>query len=224
MKIRPLTITNVLLGVLVLAMLVNPIFVGASHQPANKTTASGSETEVMGPGEDVIILSHSAKISGPKDVVLSVTAECSILTSLITGGTGPDDSSEVFGQVRMWVTIDDKVVPVSSDDAVEPGKVVFCNRAYGRSVEDADNDGDVDVEDDFIRTRTANAFNWLALNVGFDYDNPDNGNNIVDIELHAELTEQVVEGRGDVQAAVGHRTLIASVEKVSNHESIDIDG
>jgi len=217
-KKRPLTITNVLLGVLVLAMLVNPIFAGASHQPANKTTASGSETEVMGPGEDVTILSHSAKISGPKDVVLSVTAECSILTALTTGPG--NDSARAFGQIRMWITIDDKVVPVSSDDTTETGKVVFCNRAYQRTVTDAGGD---DTESDFIDTRTANAFNWLALNVGFDYDDPDNGNNIVDIELHAELTETTM-NTANAQAVVGHRTLIASMENVSNHESIDIDG
>ena len=80
---------------------------------------------------------------------------------------------------ELFITLDGTRVPVSLDDTEENeqgetddiGKVVFCNRAYQRTVTDAEENEGVggneggdgfDDEDDFIRTRTANAFNWMA--------------------------------------------------------------
>jgi hypothetical protein len=207
-------------------LLIGALFAGqsafADHEPANKLTASGSETEVMAPGQTIPILEERVKVSSPFDVILSASAECDILTDLTTGGNGNTDTAGAFGQVRMFITIDDKVVPVSSDDVTETGKVVFCNRAHNKTVTDRETPagGGTDEENDMTQTRQANAFNWLALDVGFNYDDPANGNNIVDIVLWAEFTEEVV-NRADAQALVGHRTLIAEPTNASNHESVD---
>lgn len=202
---------------LMLVMYVAPP-AGADHEPANKVAAAGSEVEVMGPGDAVPILQETLKTSSPADLILQLTAECDILTDLTTGGNGAEDSAGAFGQVRTWITIDDKVVPVSSDDATETGKVVLCNRAHNKSVTDAEDPADgTDEERDMTQTRQANGFNWLALDTGFLYDSPANGNNILEIVVWAEFTEEVV-NRAEAEALVGHRTLIVEPTSASIHE------
>ena len=212
-----------LAGAAIVGMYVVPGAV-AHHEPANKVAAAGSETEVFEPGQTVPILEETLKVSSPFDLILSATAECDILTELTTGGNGAEDSAGAFGQVRMFITIDDKVVPVSSDDVTETGKVVFCNRAHNKTIRDGESpEVGTDEEYDMTRTRQANGFNWLALDVGTVYDNPANGNNIVDVTLWAEFTETTV-NRGVAEARVGHRTLIAEPTNASVHEAVNPAG
>ncbi len=212
-------------------LLVGAVFAGqsafADHEPANKVAAAGSEVEVLGPGQAVPVLSQTVKMSGPTDLILSASAECDILTDLTTGGNGEEsDNAGAFGEVKMWITIDDKVVPVSTDDVTETGKVVFCNRAHNKTITDKEDntppDG-TDEERDMTQTRQANAFNWLAIDTGFAYDNPANGNNILDIVLWATLTEETV-NRAEAEALIGHRTLIAEPTNASVHETVDAGG
>lgn len=192
---------------------------GADHEPANKVAAAGSQVEVFQPGETVAVLHERVRVSSNADLILSATAECDILTSLTTGGT-KENSAGAFGQVRMWVTIDDKTVPVSTDDKDETGKVVFCNRAHEKAITDEENDDDgTDEEYDMTRTRQANGFNWLALNTGFGFDSPANGNNILDITLWAEFTETTT-NTAIAEARVGHRTLIVEPTNASVHEAV----
>ena len=203
-------------------LLVGALFAGqsafADHEPANKVAAAGSETEVVAPGQTVAVLQERVKVSSGADLILSATAECDILTDLTTGGNGAEDSAGAFGQVRMFITIDDTVVPVSSDDVTETGKVVFCNRAHNKSIQDGETPEDgTDEERDMTQTRQANGFNWLALDTGFGYDDPANGNNILDIVLWAEFTEETT-NRAEAQALVGHRTLIVEPTNASIHE------
>jgi hypothetical protein len=194
---------------------------GADHEPANKVAAAGSEVEVMGPGEQIELLSERLKVSSPADLILQLTAECDILTDLTTGGNGAEDSAGAFGQVRTWITIDGTVVPVSTDDATDTGKVVLCNRAHNKSITDAEDDGDgTDEERDMTQTRQANGFNWLALNPGFEYDSLDNGQNILDIVVWAEFTNEQ-SANALAEARVGHRTLIAEPTNASVHETVD---
>jgi hypothetical protein len=86
----------------------------------------------------------------------------------------------------------------------------------------------IDTFDDYLRTKTANAFNWLALDTGVNFDDPANGNNILDIQVKAELDDTTAAGEqcelGDKscsEAIIGHRTLIAEPTNASNHESVD---
>ena len=207
---------------LMLVMYVAPP-AGADHEPANKVAAAGSETEVFEPGETVAVLSERVRVSSGADLILSATAECDILTDLTTGGT-QENTAGAFGQVRMWLTIDDKVVPVSTDDITETGKVVFCNRAHEKSITDEENDNDgTDEENDMTRTRQANGFNWLALDTGFVYDNAANGQNLLDIVLWAEFTETTT-NTAIAEARVGHRTLIVEPTNVSVHEAVNATG
>ena len=222
----------------------------AHHEPANKFAAAGSTMEVLEPGATDVILHERMKVSSPFDLLLQVNAECSILTSLFTQGSdqpGSTETDQAFGQVEMWVTLDGTRVPVSTADIdedeegtqLDDGEVVFCNREYRRDVADREDEEDGhDEEADFIRTRTANSFNWFALDVGVDCPDPEdptvhcydkvalNGNNIIDIELHVRFTKTECTnpaaplGETCSDAIVGRRTLIAEPTNASVHEQV----
>jgi len=205
----------------------------AGHEPANKGAAAGSDLDSV--HEDTLLLSETIRVSSPEDIIIQVTAECSILTELTTNNDSLN--SAAFGSVRLWVELDGTPVPVavdddssSEDDAADDddstGEVTFCNRAYERTVaDDEDNvppDG-VDEEHDYIRTRTANAFNWLALDTGVIYDDPANGNNIITVELFADF-DTTTAGQAVADAFVGSRTMIIEPTKVSIHEQVEPTG
>ena len=217
------------------------------------------------------VLQERVKVSSSHDLILSLTSECSILTALRTGdNAGPGDADDAtdmaraFGQLQFYIEIDGKRVPVTSTEtspsgpgtatdtdpgqnhgADQVGKVVFCNREYQRTITDSEDNGQTpdgtDTEEDFIRTRTANGFNWLALDVGFNYDDkcvsggtgcagptPANGNNVVDVIVYADFLRQPEQCPANAvpseafdacaQAIVGRRTLIVEPTNASNHE------
>ena len=204
----------------------------ADHEPAQKVAAAGSDIDQV--TEDSAVLRETVRVSSTQDLVLQLTAECSIMTQLTTDTA--ENSSNAFGSVRFRITIDGTPVLVATDDnnaseddandapddPAEPGEVTFCNRAYQRTVTDAEGEnGAVDTEQDFIRSRTANAFNWLATDIGFNYDDPANGNNIVEIVVLADY-DTAASGVGDsAQAYVGSRTLIAEPTNASVHEQVN---
>jgi hypothetical protein len=204
-----------------------------SHEPANKGAAAGSDLDTV--GQDSLLLSETMKVSSPEDLIISVTAECSILTALTTNND--NHTSTAFGAVRLRVEIDGREVPVSSDDGAggdddgedddnEIGEVTFCNRAYSRTVTDEEDntppDG-IDEEDDYIRTRTANAFNWIALDTGVLYDSPLNGNNILTVELFADYDTDTA-GEALAEAFVGSRTMVIEPIRLSIHEQAEPTG
>jgi hypothetical protein len=238
----------------------------ATHEPAQKVAAAGTDIDQV--NDNTVVLSETARVASTQDLVLQVTAECSILTGLITGDNeipGPpigqaSDAAFSFGSVRLQVTIDGTPVQVSTTPADEagpnqgdaadtgvgadgnqPGEVTFCNRAYQRTVtaDFAEQDNAIDEERDFIRTRAANAFNWLALDVGFNYDDPAIlGNNVVQIQVLADFDEQpgacnrtgVPDNDPNpisatcADAFIGSRTLIAEPTNASVHEEVNPTG
>jgi hypothetical protein len=194
----------------------------ATHTPADKVVAAGSKMQVMGPGDQVPILTATLKTSKPTDLILSVAMECSIFTRLVTGPSdqGGTDTATASGHVRAWVEIDGQIVPINSisnpPQATPPGgddtdKVTFCNRTYSRTVTDSENplDGQ-DIEDDFIDTKSANSFNWLRLNLG---SGPHT------IVVKATLTESA-QGDATAEAVIGNRSLIVEPEKLANDATI----
>jgi hypothetical protein len=245
--------TGVLVVLLTGVLVSQALQAGADHEPANKYSVAGSTLETIGAGTTAVILSERVKVSTTHDVVLQLNAECSILNNLMTQGSTQGNSIETdesFGQVVMWITIDGTHVPVSTADTsaaspgvqLDDGKVVFCNREYDRRVSDREGDDDGhDEESDFIRTRTANSFDWLALDVGVDcpdpqtspethcYDEAANGNNILDIEAHVEFTRTPAQCTNPAEplgtsscadAQVGRRTLVVEPTNASNHEQV----
>lgn len=182
----------------------------AGHEPANKVSAAGSETEVLQANESEPILEQKIRTATPEDLILQLSAECSITTELLTVG---NDVAETEGTLKMYVTIDDVPVPVSQEDS-DQGRVVFCNRYERRSVSASD-DNDLAI-DTFQRTRNANAFNWLALNVG---------NGVHTIKVFADFDEDTdASDGGSSLAVVGNRTLIVEPTKAANDEVVDLAG
>jgi hypothetical protein len=233
----------VIAAALMIALVTAPS-ANATHEPAQKVAATGSDIDTV--GQDAVVLQEQVRVSSTQDLVLQLAAECSILTELTTGpddaATGQTNNAFAFGSVRMRIEIDGTPVAVASDDTAssgqddvedtedtggndaEIGEVTFCNRAYERTVEDTENDDDgIDEEHDYIRTRTANSFNWLATDIGFNYDDPANGNNIVDIVVYADY-DTTTTGNAIAEAFIGSRTLIAEPTNASTHETVDPAG
>src|SRR5438270_838203 len=81
----------------------------ADHLPADKMTVSAATTNISAPGADVTLLSGTLRTSTPADLLISATAECSIVTNVTTTGT---DDQKAEGVVNMWIVIDStRVVP-----------------------------------------------------------------------------------------------------------------
>ena len=191
----------------------------ATHQPADKIGVSASVMEVMqaqvGPGGGssgaVELLRATLKTSSPTDLIVQLTGECALWTDVITLGT---DSSQAVANVTVWVEIDGVRVPVTSDsnedgvfDDPDDGKVIFCNRDLKLSTAGLLPGQLLDL---FIKSRQANAFNWVTFNVG-------SGTHTIEVKAQLDV---LVAGTGEARAAVGKRTLIVSPEKLANDVSI----
>jgi hypothetical protein len=197
--------TGILVVLMTGVLVSQALQAGATHEPANKVSAAGAAGVVVSPGTAVTLLSETVKTSKPTDLILGVTAECVITTDVTTVG---NDSQAAEGQVRIWIEIDGVRVPVSSDDTTDPGKVTFCDRLHQRDTTLFDD------EDATIRTLdrqgTANAFNWMALDVGSATHT---------ITVKADLTTAATD-TASALAAVGKRTLIVEPVKSANDETV----
>ena len=165
-------------GLLAVGLLATPFVAraGDTSQPANKAAASGRTRVEIAPQTLRELLRTIVRTSKPEDLILQVSLECSILTSLVTDNDTPLATS--LGRVRVWVEIDGRVVPIADTSAPPQNtnftgdkardSVVFCDRTYRRTVTDLEGDLRrlIDRESDYIRTKSANAFNWLRLNLG----------------------------------------------------------
>jgi hypothetical protein len=241
------TIPNTL-GALLLVAVVFTAYTAqqafATHQPADKVHAAGSDVERFGPAKRVELLRQQLKVSSPSDLILQLTAECGILTDTETGADdsgGPDEQSDsdfANGQVRVWVEVDGKPVPVTA--AADDGSIVLCNRDQTQTANESEEQQDPECQvggvlgqapescDDgldalelYQLTRTANGFNWFAINGGTFYDSPVNGNNILDIVVYGDLDVSCSdEGEDCAEAFVGNRTLIIEPVHASNDESL----
>lgn len=222
---------------------------GASHQPADKVAAAGSRVLRFGPTDRQTLLQETMKLSTPTDLMLQVTAECSIVTYL---QTPVGQQSRQRGQVQVWIEIDGVPVSVSTTDLdpntegsqTDNGKVVFCDRLHFQQLaNDPPANDDTFTMRDFQISRQANGFNWISINpTSYDVD----GDNILNIEVLADFnffasgleTDNVCSTPNpDVpgglpaddcaQAFVGARTLIAEPTKLTGHEQVtelDADG
>ncbi len=166
----------------------------ADPKAANKTSIASSTVEVFGPAEEVTLLSTSIKTASPVDVVIGVTPECDILTEVVTTGS---DVAQASAAVRLWIVLDARPVVVNSAEKGEDaGKVTFCDRIHRQTTSNFD-DEDATIRQ-FLKTRTANAFNWIALDLG---------SGTHDIEVRASLAQEAVPD-ATAEAAVGKRTLV----------------
>jgi hypothetical protein len=192
----------------------------ADGTAANKLAVAGSKTQAFAPNSEIRVLDETMKVSTVRDLILQLTAECSIVNALST--SNDDNSDTSTGRVTMRLEIDGNEVPVTQDGG--DGRVVFCDRTYSRTVTDQDDDGKIDKEDDYLATRTANAFNWVAFDAGTLYDDPANGNNIINLEVFAAFESSNSPGTCALgssscsEAFVGSRTLVVENTNAQNEE------
>lgn len=198
----------------------------AAGVPANKVAAAGSEAVDVPFGTATPILSQTVKINNPTDLILGVSLECALTTQVISGA---DDTNErAFGEIKIYVTIDGKYVPISDEDT-DRGRVVFCSRAQEQQWTDTDSppNGPDDEQDQLrqrLDTRDANAFNWMALNVGTNY--PGTDDNVHKIQVWAEWTKSAtVDGEATTtnamaDATIGNRTLILEPVKAAHDATV----
>jgi hypothetical protein len=210
-------------GALAAALTVGYLAQGsfATGIPANKTAASGSETEIIGANNSAVVLSETVKINNPTDLIIDVSAECALITQVTNGANG--QTSRAYGQIKFFVTIDGKYVPVSQEDT-DHGQVVFCERAQEQQWTDSSqpvfgNDDSQDQLRQYSSTREANAFNWMALNVGETYQGT--SDNVHKVELHATWTTSTA-GAAVANAIVGNRTMILEPVKAWNREAVTL--
>ena len=198
----------------------------ASHSPANKVNASGSKIKEVEPVGTTVLLTETFKTSGPTDLMMHVTMECAIITELLNQG-GPDvpnSTGEAEGRIRAWLTFDGEVVPINSQSAnpqphnpSSPGDdtdwVTFCNNHQRFKVTDAEEDTDgTDTYEQYLKTKTANAFNWVYLNTG---------PGMHTVQLKAQYDEPTAATQGsNASGYVGNRMLIIEPTKMSNHAGV----
>lgn len=156
----------------------------ASSLPADKMTVTASDTSVQAPNTTVTVLSSQMKTSTPADLLLQVTSECTILSQITNAGSS---TQNYIAKVELSMYVDGNPVPVVPPTTTNGGSgstgggnqynVVFCNREFMRTTTfDSNNESIKDVEN----TEQANAFNWVAINVG---------NGIHTIDVKATFTD-----------------------------------
>jgi hypothetical protein len=144
-----------------------------------------------------------------------VQLECEIFTQHRRLDQTVVSTNQANGQVRVWVEVDDVIVPIESfsEPPQGPGtpiagddKVSFCQRQ--EQFTQTDPEPGLEIEEWFQRNRDANAFNWVRLNTG---------SGIHRVEVVADFTEAASPPSfSAAQAAVGNRMLIVETTHMSN--------
>jgi hypothetical protein len=167
----PLIAILVVALVAVTAVLIRQqVAVAGSNMPADKMTVTASTTSVSNPNADAVLMKAQMKTSTPADLRLQVTAECTILSQITNMGSS---TQNYIAKVEIWIEVDGVPVPVvppasmtgasGQSGGADNGRVVFCNREFTRTTAfDSQNESVQDIEN----TEQANAFNWVAMNVG----------------------------------------------------------
>jgi len=160
----------------------------SSAQPANKAVASGSNVQDLQPlATGTKIMTATIKTSKPEDLLMSVSLECSIITSVFVPGStdqGGTSSGEASGAIKVWLTIDgsddnpdQNIVPIvdasqppqnpSQPQGTSADKVTFCDRDHQVTIKDTESPQDgTDALTEYQFTKSANDFNWVRLNSG----------------------------------------------------------
>lgn len=206
-------------GLFLLVIFIAHVPVSA-QEPSNKPAAMIARGDItfVNNGQTVEILSEIVKTSKPTDLILSVTAESSIITDVTT--TGNDDQF-ARGQLEVYIEIDGQVVtppanPLPPGPGNPPqgdtGAVVFANQRYQR-ITMLGTDDTNDTIQTFLETRHAAGFNWMALNVGSATHT---------IKVFARYTQQN-SAAGNATGVIGNRSLVVHPVKSARNETITIN-
>lgn len=195
----------------------------AAAESADKIYTTGSTLEKLDAEQKnsgdtnsgpVTLLSGEVKLSTPTDLLIYTTMETSLFTSVKQKGK-KDDASRAEAGVYGWIEIDGIPVPVDAsgwdgDTTVnDDERVVFDRRAY--SLDYYDLDDDETMIESYIGTRSAQGFNWFALNIDSNFGSGDTHT----VELKGKV-ELEVDNDGEASALVGDRTMFVQPVKLPN--------
>jgi hypothetical protein len=148
-------------------------------------------------------LSSIIKTSEKADLIISITAECALATDVKIKGSGKEETSTSMAQIKIKVLVD--------GEEAAPGEVVFAYRKmelkgllWAPDDFDAiDPEGLLDLPEQYIEiyeeTRTANAFNFIAKNVG-------SGVHHIEVQVMTDASADFEGAR--IGAVLGKRTLV----------------
>lgn len=201
---------------------VTQTLAAGSGMPANKAVAAGSKVKSIAVNGVEELMSATFKTSKPEDLLISVSAECSILTDVVIPGSadpGATQTASARGAVKIWVELDGKIVPIEDVSAppqdpagngngTDADKVTFCDRLHQRTVTDQEDEQDgIDGSRDYIDTKAANAFNWVRLNAG---------SGAHTLKVFGQFTTSAVGAGSNAAAYVGNRSLVIEPTKLAN--------
>lgn len=194
-------------GLITYLLVANQQAVGASNLPADKMTVTASNTAVTGPGTDVVVLQARMRTSAPADLLLQVTSECTILSSITNEGVL--DTQQYTSTIAFSVEVDSRPVPVvpppsttgaagAGPSGPDDGRVVFCNREFQRRTVFTPG---IESIEDVERTSQSSGFNWVAMNVGA-------GIHVITVKAHFTNTSTA---KASSQGVINKRSLTAEV-------------
>jgi hypothetical protein len=184
---------------------------------ANKTAAAGSDFVYLGTADNPLgpttILDTYFKTGGPQDAVLQVSLECSLVTDVYS--TTLDDHPEGYtalgraeAHVVISVLVDGVPVTVGPND---DGSVTFCDRVHQQEIRDIDESTGNFTIRQLQETMSANAFNWVVLDLGSATHH---------IEVVATIVAANTEG-SFAQGGIAKRTLVVEPVHFANGASLD---
>lgn len=163
------------------------------------------------------ILTETVKTSKPTDLLLSVTAECSIITDVATVG---DQTQQAGGKIEVFLTMNNDPTPLMPTGGTGPShptqgdtaEVVFANQVYRKSTT-VGLDDQMDRHQTYLETKHANAFNWAVLNAQ---------SGVHTIHVWARYTENETTS-ATATGMIGNRSLVVQPVKCQVHETV-VDG
>jgi hypothetical protein len=192
-----------------------------AQEAANKTSAVIMRNDIVfaTPATEVLLAEEFVKTSKPTDLLLSVTAESSIITNVMTTGS---QTQSAEGQIEVYIKIDGTkyVQPAPAPVGVgnpphgDTAEVVFANQIYRRTT-NLGGDDNSDTVETYLKTKHAAGFNWMAFNVGSGYHH---------IEVFARYTETETNAPATfAQGVIGNRSLIVQPVKSAVRETVTIN-
>jgi hypothetical protein len=148
-------------------------------------------------------LNSIIKTSEKADLIISLTAECALTTDVKIKGSGKEETSSSMAQIKIRVLVD--------GEEATPGEVVFAYRKMElkgllwapENFDPIDPENLLDLPEQYIEiyeeTRTANAFNFIAKNVG-------SGVHTIEVQVMADASADFEGSR--IGAVLGKRTLV----------------
>lgn len=217
---RGSAVVKSLLGAIGLCVIAQQGALAQTNEPANKTSAMIARGDIVfaTSGQPVLIAEELVKTSKPTDLLLSVTAESSIITQVKTMGS---EMQSADGKLEVYIAIDGNIVNGPAPSPVGPGNpphgdtaaVVFANQAYRRTTS-LGLDDTQDTIETYLKTKHASGFNWMAFNVGSGTHR---------IQVFAQYTETETSPQATAQGVIGNRSLIVQPVKSAVRETVTLN-